>query len=452
MLNISNKPSPKFDFDKYRSGNRIFSIDYYKQFNRFLLVFFAILFVFMFLPWTQNITGQGYVTTLEPDKRPQTVQSPIPGRIEEWFVREGDFVTKGDTILRISEVKSEYFDPQLLQRTSEQLEAKKGAVLAYLDKVDALEAQLAALESERKLKLNQAENKLSQTVLYIQNDSIKFEAAKTDRSIAQTRLDRELSLYEKGLKSTREVEEKRLKLRETEAKYIGAENNFQNAKNEVAIARIEIDRIQAEFTDKLSKIRSDLATANSNRFEAEGEVAKLSNTLANYTSRANLEYLVAPQSGFINKAIKGGIGETFKEGDRLVSIMPDNYQMAVETYVRPIDMPLIKVGEKVRIEFDGWPAIVFSGWPNVSYGTYGARVVAIENFISENNLYRVLLAPDPEDHLWPEEVRIGSGARTIALLNNVPVGYEIWRQLNGFPPDYYKPEASKYPKIPIKIK
>jgi len=365
-----------------------------------------------------------HVTTLEPDKRPQTVQSPIPGRIEEWFVREGDFVTKGDTILRISEVKSEYFDPQLLQRTSEQLEAKKAAVLAYLEKIDALKTQLTALESERKLKLNQAENKLSQTVLYVQNDSIKFEAAKTDRSIAQTRLDRELSLYEKGLKSTREVEEKRLKLRETEAKYIGAENNFQNAKNEVAI----------------------------NRFEAVGEVAKLSNTLANYTSRANLGYVVAPQSGFINKAIKGGIGETFKEGDRLVSIMPDNYQMAVETYVRPIDMPLIKIGEKARIEFDGWPAIVFSGWPNVSYGTYGARVVAIENFISENNLYRVLLAPDPEDHPWPEEVRMGSGARTIALLNNVPVGYEIWRQLNGFPPEYYRPEATKTPKLPIKIK
>ena len=359
---------------------------------------------------------------LEPDKRPQTVQSPIPGRIEEWFVREGDFVTKGDTILRISEVKSEYFDPQLLQRTSEQLEAKKAAVLAYLEKIDALETQLTALESERKLKLNQAENKLSQTVLYVQNDSIKFEAAKTDQSIAQTRLDRELSLYEKGLKSTREVEEKRLKLRETEAKYIGAENNFQNAKNEVAIARLEIDRIQAEFIDKLSKTRSDLATAKSNRFEAEGEVAKLSNTLANYTSRANLGYVVAPQSGFINKAIKGGIGETFKEGDRLVSIMPDNYQMAVETYVRPIDMPLIKIGEKARIEFDGWPAIVFSGWPNVSYGTYGARVVAIENFISENNLYRVLLAPDPEDHPWPEEVRMGSGARTIALLEQCTGG------------------------------
>ncbi|MDA0843264.1 MAG: HlyD family efflux transporter periplasmic adaptor subunit [Bacteroidetes bacterium] len=452
MLNISNQPSPEFDFKKFRSSDRIFGIDYYRQFNKFLIVFFGVLFIFMFLPWTQNITGQGYVTTLQPDKRPQTIQSPIPGRIEQWFVNEGDFVTKGDTILRISEIKSDYFDPELLKRTSEQLEAKQGAMSAYRDKINALEAQLVALEAERELKLNQARNKVSQTILKVQNDSIKFEAAKTDRSIAEVRLQRDLSLFEKGLKSTREVEEKRIKLRETEAKYIGDENNFQNSKNDVAIARIEIERLKAEYAEKLSKTRSDLATASSNRFEAEGEVAKIQNTLANYTSRATLGYVLAPQSGFINKAIKGGIGETFKEGDQLVSIMPDNYQMAVETYVRPIDMPLIKVGEKARIEFDGWPAIVFSGWPNVSYGTYGAKVVAIENFISDNNLYRVLLAPDPDDHPWPNEVRIGSGARTIALLNNVPIGYEIWRQLNGFPPEYYKPEATKIPKLPIKVK
>lgn len=452
MLNISNNPISNFDFERFRSADRIFKVSYYKQFNRFLMIFSGVVFIVLFLPWTQNITGKGYVTTLEPDKRPQTVQSQIPGRIEQWFVREGDFVNKGDTIMRISEVKSDFFDRDLLLRTREQVEAKKGAVTAYNEKVEALRSQLVALKQERVLKLEQADNELSQTVLLVQNDSINFEAAKTDRSIAQTRLERDLALYEQGLKAMRDVEEKRLKLRETEAKYISAENKYQNSKNEVQIARLEIERLQANFADKISKAQSDLATAQSDGFEAAGEVAKLSNTLANYTSRAALQYVLAPQSGFINKAIKGGIGETFKEGDRLVSIMPNNYAMAVETYVRPIDMPLIHIGEKVRVEFDGWPAIIFSGWPNVSYGTYGAKVVAVENFISDNNLYRVLLAPDPEDHPWPQEVRIGSGARTIALLTNVPVWYELWRQLNGFPPDYYIPNNAEIPKIPIKIK
>lgn len=279
-------------------------------------------------------------------------------------------------------------------------------------------------------------------MLYVENDSLKLEAAKTDRNIAEIRLNRVNSLSKQGLKATREVEEKQLNLRKIEAAFIGASNNFLNAKNEVQIASSEIKRLQASFQEKLAKVKSEKATAASLQYEAEGAVAKLKNTLANYEKRQALQYITAPQKGYINKALKGGLGETFKEGDKIVSIMPEDYQIAVETYIRPIDMPLLKVGESARVEFDGWPAIVFSGWPNASYGTYGAKVVAIENYISENDLYRVLLAPDPEDNPWPEQVRIGSGARTIALLSRVPVWYEIWRQLNGFPPQYYNMEET----------
>lgn len=437
MLNISKNPIKEFDFSRYQSGSVIFSISYFRQLNRFLAVVFFVLLIMLFLPWTQNIVGKGYVTTLQPEKRPQSIQSPIPGKIDAWFVREGDLVEKGDTLLKISEIKSDYFDPALVTRTEQQLQAKEKSVAAYATKVTALETQITALQRERRLKINQSQNKLIQTQLYVQNDSIKWEAAKMDLAIAVTQLERVQGLYAQGLKATREVEEKRLQLREAEAKSISAANRYQNAQNEVLIAAVEIDRLQASYMDKLSKARSDRATALSAQFEAEGAVAKIKNTLANYTQRASLQYVTAPQKGYVNKALKGGIGETFKEGDKLVSIMPSDYQIAVETYIRPIDMPLLTVGESARIEFDGWPAIVFSGWPNASYGTYGARVVAIENYISENDLYRVLLAPDPEDHPWPEKIRMGSGARTIALLSEVPVWYELWRQLNGFPPDYY---------------
>lgn len=442
MLNISNNPIKNFDFKSYKSGQLIFSISYFNQLNRFLFAIFLVFLVLLFLPWTQNIVGKGYVTTLQPDKRPQSIQSPIPGRIEAWFVREGDLVNKGDTLLKISEVKSDYFDPELLLRTAQQLKAKEKSVKAYAEKRTALEAQIIALELEMELKLSQAENKQQQILLYVENDSLKLEAAKTDRNIAEIRLNRVNSLSKQGLKATREVEEKQLNLRKTEAAFIGASNNFLNAKNEVQIASSEIKRLQASFQEKLAKVKSEKATAASLQYEAEGSVAKLKNTLANYKKRQALQYITAPQKGYINKALKGGLGETFKEGDKIVSIMPEDYQFAVETYIRPIDMPLLKVGESARVEFDGWPAIVFSGWPNASYGTYGAKVVAIENYISENDLYRVLLAPDPEDNPWPEQVRIGSGARTIALLSRVPVWYEIWRQLNGFPPQYYNMEET----------
>ncbi|WP_191859575.1 HlyD family secretion protein [Hanstruepera ponticola] len=444
MLNISNNElHKKIPLSNFNSGKMVFEKEYYKVINKFLLVFAIIVLIILFLPWTQNITGQGQVTTLKLNQRPQTIQSQIPGRIEEWFVQEGDFVNKGDTILRISEVKSEYFDERLVERTSEQINAKSSSVTAYDGKVEALNNQIVALQQERQLKLKQAENKLLQSKLKVKSDSIDFEASKTNMDIAERQYNRTVTLQEEGLKAVKDVEEKRLKLQENQAKLVSQENKLLASINEVINAEVEIGRIRAEYADKISKAQSDMFTAKSNQFDAKAQVTKLENDRTNYQKRNDLLYVTAPQNGYINKALRGGIGVTFKEGEEIVGIMPSQFELAVETYVRPIDLPLLHIGEKVRVQFDGWPAIVFSGWPNVSYGTYGAKVVAIENFISDNGRYRVLLAPDETDYEWPKAIRVGSGARTIALLNDVPIWYEVWRQLNSFPPDYYTPEISE---------
>lgn len=444
MLNISQeKLNNKIDMSGYKSAQRVFHNLHYRWFNRILLGFCILLIIILFLPWTQTVSGLGSVTTLSPEHRPQTIQSPIPGRIESWYVQEGDFVKKGDTILHISEVKNEYLDPLLIERTGEQLTAKSGSVESYRGKVGALAAQINAINSERALKIQQANNKLKQAHLKVKSDSIDLQATETNLQIAETQLERTRQLQEEGLKALPDLEQARLKLQETQARNISAQNRLLASENEIVNARIEINRIQAEYNDKISKTESDMFTAQSNQFDAEGQVSKLKNDFTNYSIRNRLYYILAPQSGYINRALRAGIGETFKEGERLVGIMPSNFQLAVETYVRPLDVPLLHKGEKVRVQFDGWPAIVFSGWENLSFGTYGARVVAIENFISENGLYRVLLTPDTEDHPWPKDVRIGSGARTLALLEEVPIWYEIWRNLNGFPPNYYQPKQAK---------
>ena len=121
--------------------------------------------------------------------------------------------------------------------------------------------------------------------------------------------------------------------------------------------------------------------------------------------------------------------------------MPSDYELAFEMYVRPIDLPLLAKGQEVRLQFDGWPAIIFSGWPNTSYGTFGGSVFAIDNFISKNGLYRVLIAQDKEEP-WPELLRVGGGANGLVLLKDVSVWYDIWRNLNGFPADFYDVQAA----------
>ena len=444
MLNISkNKLSEQLDLNNFKAGRRVLKRKHFKLFNRFLGGFAIFTIILMFFPWTQNVSSNGFITTLTPDQRPLTLQSPIAGRIVEWYVKEGDRVVKGDTILKISEVKSEYFDPNLVDRTGQQIDAKSASVESYREKIGALDNQIVAIRRERELKLDQAKNKLIQSRLKIIQDSTDLEAAKNDEQIAQTQLTRTETLEKEGFKSQADVEEKNLKARTTTSKTISQQQKLLQSRNALINAEIELNRIRQEYAEKIAKARSDQFTAQSSQLDVEAQVSKLESDRTNYQIRNDLYFVTAPQDGFINKAIKGGIGETFKDGEALINIMPTNYDLAVETFIEPIDLPLMHVGEEVRVQFDGWPVIIFSGWPNASYGTYGAKVVAVETFISENGKYRVLLAPDEEDHEWPDALRPGSGARTIALLEDVPIWYEMWRKLNGFPPNYYTPQTTK---------
>jgi multidrug resistance efflux pump len=447
MLNITNNRIENWvDVKKYKSAVVFEDNKGYQNIKKTIWVLGILLIVFLFLPWTQNVSGHGAVTTLKPNQRPQSIQTIIGGRIEKWYVQEGDFVKKGDTIIFISETKEDYLDPNLVENTGNQVKAKENAVSSYSDKVIALEKQINAIQSEKNLKLKQAQNKLKQAYLKVQSDSIDFEASKTQLKIAKTQYNRSVNLNKEGLKPMTDVEEKRVKLQESEAKIITQENKYIASKNEVLNATMELNRISAEYAEKNAKASSDKQSALSSQYDTEAQVNKLKNQFKNYQIRNGMYYITAPQDGYVNRALQSGIGETIKEGTSIVSIMPANFEIAVETYIDPVNFPLINKGEKVRVWFDGWPTIVFSGWPGVSFGTFGGVIVAKENFISPNGKYRVLIAPDPKDKEWPKQLSIGAGTQTLALLNDVPIWFEIWRTLNGFPPNFYEPTSTEKTK------
>ncbi len=444
MLNITHNRINKWvDMSKYKSAKILEENKGYKTIKKIIWILCIMLLLFLFLPWTQNISGSGSVTTLKPNQRPQTVQSAIAGRVEKWFVNEGDFVKKGDTILFISEIKEDYLDPNLVENTGNQVKAKENSVISYQSKVRALDSQMGAIENEKSLKYRQAQNKLKQAFLKVQSDSIDLQAVKTQLKIAETQFNRAINLNKEGLKPLTDVEEKRVKLQEMEAKIITQENKYLASQNEILNATMELNRISAEYAEKSAKANSDKQTALSSQYDTEAQVNKLKNQYTNYQIRNGYYYITAPQDGYVNRAIQSGIGETIKEGTAIVSIMPSNFDIAVETFIDPVDFPLIHKGEKVRVWFDGWPSIVFRGWPGASYGTFGGVIVAKENFISQNGKYRVLIAPDRTDKKWPEQLSIGAGTRSIALLEDVPIWFEIWRTLNGFPPNYYQPETKE---------
>ncbi|MBL7827041.1 MAG: HlyD family efflux transporter periplasmic adaptor subunit [Saprospiraceae bacterium] len=402
-----------------------------------MLVLLAIFLVFMFLPWTQNVRADGKVTTLRPEQRPQTIHATISGRIEHWYVMEGQAVKRGDTIVYLSEVKSDYFDPQLVDRVGNQVDAKKGSMEAYQQKAGALNDQIDAMKRELESKTNQIYRKIDQVMLKIESDSLKIVQANIDLQVARRQLDGAKNLYDKGLKPLTDVEEKRMKLQECETKLVAAKNQFDASRNDMAIYQTELRLVKNETANKVAKAQSDLYSTVGDRFDAMSSMNKLQIERENYARRSAFYYIVAPQDGYVVKAMKPGIGEIIKEGDPVVSIQPADYQLAVEMYVKPIDLPLLSAGRKVRFIFDGWPAFFFSGWPGVSTGTFGGEIIAIDRNISANGKFRVLVAPDPHEQAWPQALLPGGGAKGISLLNDVPVWYELWRMLNGFPPDFY---------------
>jgi multidrug resistance efflux pump len=298
----------------------------------------------IYVPWVQTTTGRGVVTTLSPNERKQDINALVPGRIEEWYVRDGSSVKKGDPIVRIADI-----DPQLLDR----LRAERGQI------------------------------------------ELQLQAAQSALATAQIDERRSRELFEAGLAARRDYE----------------------------LAQIKVADMQA----RVAATQADLNRADVN------------------ISRQSVQIVRAPRNGFIQSLNAGDAATYINAGDVLATFVPDGAERVIEIFIDGRDVALVKKGDKTRIQFEGWPAVQFSGWPSVAVGTFGGRVIAVDQSAQVNGRFRVLIAEDKtEEHRWPEEryVRFGAAVQAWVLLETVPVGYEIWRQLNNFPPELTPGDSS----------
>src|SRR5210317_199029 len=408
-----------------------------QRFRRLIIIVGIVGLIFLFLPWTQNIQSNGVVTTLRPNERPQSIQTMISGKIQKWYVKDGDIVEEGDTIVVLTEIKSEYLDPGLLGQTSNQIKAKENSILSYSSKVDAINKQITQLEANRDFAIRKAQVKVQQENLKYNSELAEMKAAEINLKIAKQQLVRDSLLRIKEIKSPLDVENRRVKYQEALAKNMIQEAKLDMAKNAIENAKIELANINAEYGEKLAKAESERYSAISAQMDTETEVSKLRNKYSNFSIRNDFYVIRAPQAGLVSQTLSNGVGIAVKEGQALCTIVPSNFNLAVELFVNPVDMPLIEKGAPVQFVFDGWPTMVFSGWPQMSYGTFPGEIYAIDNALQANGKYRVLVRMSMDKKLWPEQLKIGVGARAYMLLKTVPVWYELWRQLSGFPPDYY---------------
>jgi multidrug efflux pump subunit AcrA (membrane-fusion protein) len=385
----------------------------------------------LFLPWQQNVQGTGTVTALRPQDRPQTLPAAIDGQVQAWYVREGEFVRRGQLIARISEVKEEYLDPNVVARTTEQRDAKSAAIVDKRRAAASLDEQVTVLRRGMMLKLEQTRNKIRQYEADVR-------AAEVDSAQKVDQLARRETLYRDGLVDLNSVQTFRLNVQKAFA-------DLAEKRAGLANAQVDLNAVAAEYQKEIVKAQADGAKTLADANTDAAEVAKLATKVASLEVRRGFYDIRAPQDGYVVQARRAGIGETIKAGDPLVTVQPSEPEQAVELYVKAMDVALIRPGDAVRLQFDGWPALQFAGWPSVSVGTFGGRVAVVDRVGQPNGLFRVLVVENTnrgEDQPWPRQLRMGSGVYGWAMLREVRVWYEVWRQLNGFPPTVVPPESA----------
>ena len=413
---------------------------------RLLGVFFVLIFLALVLaPWQQNVRGHGRVIAFTPLERQQTVQAPIVGRIAAWYVTEGQRVAAGDLLVEISDN-----DPSLMERLSDQRRAINDRLQAAQNQVFAYESRIDSLRASRISSIESAESRMRMIRDRQRSAEQKLAADEAAAETARLNLERQEALLKDGLTSTRSVEVARLEAAKTRTDVNSSRAAVNAVKNELRAATADRQRIETDADAAISDSTAKMEYAQADVAKEKIELAKIEMQLA----RQATQRVVAPRDGTVMRVLVRPGSEMVKPGDPLLVLVPDTESRAVELFVDGNDAPLITTGRHVRIQFEGWPAIQFSGWPSVAVGTFGGEVAFVDASDDGAGRFRIVVVPADDDP-WPAArfLRQGVRANGWVLLDEVRLGYELWRIFNGFPPavdpgaaGWMGHEADKKPK------
>ena len=379
-----------------------------------LVVLFVFLLVALALtPWQQSISGTGRVIAFAPLERQQTLSAPVDGRVVRWHVVEGTRVKQGDVIVDISDN-----DPGMIERL-------RGELSDARDRQESLGDRIAGLEASRESALSAAESRVGMASERISAAERGLDAAEATLLAARLNLDRQEQLIKRGLTATRNVELARMDHDRAVAEVERARNTLNAARQDHQATIADRQKVQADY-------KALIEDANASRASASGAVRPIETRLA----RQSTQEIRAPRDGVILRLLAQPGSEMLKAGEPLAVLVPDTTQTVVELWINGNDMPLLHAGDEVRLQFEGWPAVQFVGWPSVAVGTFGGTVSLLDATDDGSGRFRILVAPDASDEAWPESryLRQGVRANGWVLLQQVKLGFELWRRFNGFPP------------------
>ena len=385
----------------------------------------ATILALIFAPWQQSVRGQGRVIAYAPVERQQEIDAPIDGRVTRWFVQEGDRVEEGQLIAELADN-----DPQILDRLRRERNAAQAQVDAATLSITLTEGKIASLRVARESAIDNAKLRIQMALDRRDAAERRVDADRAALATSRSNLERLRQLHARGLSSKRDLELGELETQTLENELSRAEAASSAAKSEVRALEAERSEVGALNQASIESAQASLEKLRADKAGAEAEVAKVEVRLA----RQQQMEILAPRSGTILRVLAKQGTEMVSQGEHLAVLVPDAGATAVELYVDGNDVPLITEGRAVRLQFEGWPAVQFVGWPSVAVGTFPGRVAFVDAHGDGSGRFRVVVVPETPD-AWPEGrwLRQGGRANGWILLNQVSLGFELWRQFNGFP-------------------
>ena len=398
--------------------------------RRLVIAAVALLVLLAVAPWQQSIPGHGRVIAYAPLDRTQAIEAPIDGRVVGWMIDEGSHVAAGDPIARLADN-----DPEILARIERERVATQDRVDAARRAIDLNQQRIDGLALARQSAADGARMRVGMAVDRELAAEQAVDAAQASLTAATLNLERTQKLTADGLASRRSLELAELGEQTARADLLRAKAALAAARREVKAMRAEVVRVESDQGAGVDAAKVGLESARGELARAEQELARIEVRLA----RQEAMTVVAPRDGTMLRLVAREGGEVVKAGDPLAMFVPDTEARAVELWLDGLDAPLISPGRKVRLQFEGWPAVQFVGWPSVAVGTFGGVVAFVDATDDGHGRFRAVVLPDldlgPEEH-WPpaQYLRQGVRANGWILLDEVRLGYELWRQFNGFPP------------------
>lgn len=398
--------------------------------RRLAVVVVGLVLVALLAPWQQSVKGHGRVVARAPLDRTQALEAPIEGRVAAWFVQEGSRVAGGEPIARLTDN-----DPELVARIERERDAVRARVDANRLALALSEERIAALELVRSAAVEGARSRADMAVDRERAAEQALEAAWAEFVAAELNSERTRGLAAEGLASARARELAVLAERTARAGVGRAESSVSAARREVRALRSDRSRTDADTRAATDAAEVGLQAARAELTKSEQELAQVEVRLA----RQRAMTVTAPRAGTVLRLLAAQGTELVKAGDPIALLVPDTDACAVELWVDGLDAPLVSEGRHVRLQFEGWPAVQFVGWPSAAVGTFGGVVSLIDATDDGHGKFRVVVTPDPEtspEDRWPAPRYLRQGVRANGwiLLDVVSLGFELWRQFNGFPP------------------